>query len=94
MIKNKKSDDYQLKVFIANRESKCDECGEDLGRHAWIVLRGEKGAACLTCADLDHLTAHPDEKRSLPNMPAESTVAALVAVQQQRSWMSKLFDLP
>jgi len=29
----KKSDDNQLKVFIANRESKCDECGEDLGRH-------------------------------------------------------------
>ncbi len=55
MMQNRKSDDNQLKVFIVNRESKCDECGEDLGHHAWIVLKGEKGAACLTCADLDHL---------------------------------------
>ena len=58
-MKNKMSKDNQLKVFIANRESKCDECGEALGRHAWIVLRGEKGAACLTCADLDHLVFLP-----------------------------------
>jgi hypothetical protein len=58
-MKNKMSKDNQLKVFIANRESKCDECGEDLGRHAWIVLRGEKGAACLICADLDHLVFLP-----------------------------------
>ena len=44
-----------MKVFISNRESKCDECGEELGRHAWILLQGEKGAACLSCADLAHL---------------------------------------
>jgi len=54
-MKNKKSNDRQLKVFIANRESKCDECGENLGRHTWIVLRENRGATCLTCADLDHL---------------------------------------
>ena len=58
-MKNKMSKDNQLKVFISKRESKCDECGEDLGRHAWIVLRGEKGAACLICADLDHLVFLP-----------------------------------
>jgi hypothetical protein len=48
----KKSD---LKVFITTRESTCDECGEDLGRRAWITLLEDKGALCLTCADLDHL---------------------------------------
>ena len=58
-MKNNMSKDNQLKVFISKRESKCDECGEDLGRHAWIVLRGEKGAACLTCAELDHLVFLP-----------------------------------
>ena len=58
-MKNNMSKDNQLKVFISKRESKCDECGEDLGRHAWIVLRGEKGAACLICADLDHLVFLP-----------------------------------
>src|SRR6266480_2268266 len=42
-----------IKVFISNRDSKCDECGEELGRKAWITLEKEKGALCLTCADLD-----------------------------------------
>ena len=44
-----------LKVFISARESSCDECGEKLGRSAWITLVGEHRALCLTCADLDHL---------------------------------------
>lgn len=44
-----------LKVFISNRDSKCDECHEQLGRQAWILLAGERGALCLACADLDHL---------------------------------------
>lgn len=45
----------EIKVFISQRESKCDECGEELGHHAWITLQGERGALCLSCADLDHL---------------------------------------
>jgi hypothetical protein len=49
----------ELKVFITTRESKCDECKEELGRHSWIVLMGERGALCLTCADLDHLVFLP-----------------------------------
>ena len=49
---NEKQD---LKVFISSRESSCDECGEKLGRSAWITLAGKQGALCLTCADLDHL---------------------------------------
>lgn len=44
-----------LKVFITNRDSTCDECGENLGRKAWITLTRDKGALCLACADLDHL---------------------------------------
>jgi hypothetical protein len=49
------NDADEIKVFITNRESKCDECGENLGRQAWITLQRDKGALCLTCADLDHL---------------------------------------
>lgn len=45
----------ELKAFIAGRESSCDECGEKLGRHAWIVLAAERRALCLACADLDYL---------------------------------------
>jgi len=44
-----------IKVFISNRDSICDECGEELGRRAWITLERDKGALCLTCADLVHL---------------------------------------
>lgn len=45
----------EIKVFIASNEVTCSECGEDLGRHSWITLFRDKGALCLTCADLDHL---------------------------------------
>ncbi len=48
-------DDTGLKVFISARDSTCGECGEDLGRKAWITLTRDKGALCLSCADLDHL---------------------------------------
>jgi hypothetical protein len=44
-----------LKVFISTRESSCGECREQLGSRAWITLAGERGALCLSCADLDHL---------------------------------------
>ena len=30
------------KVFITARESVCDECGEELGRKAWIMLAGDR----------------------------------------------------
>lgn len=45
----------EIKVFISNRDSKCGECDEELGRKAWITLDREQGALCLSCADLDHL---------------------------------------
>ena len=32
----------EIKVFISNRESKCDDCGEELGRKAWITLERDK----------------------------------------------------
>jgi hypothetical protein len=48
-----------LKVFISNRDSRYDECGEDLGHRAWITLVGEGRALCLSCADLDHLVFLP-----------------------------------
>src|SRR5579872_5438188 len=47
---------FELKVFISNRNSVCDECHEELGPKAWIFLAGQRGAQCLDCADLGHLT--------------------------------------
>ena len=49
----------EIKVFISHRNSKCGECGEELGKKAWITLEENKGALCLTCADLDELVFLP-----------------------------------
>ncbi len=65
MSRKDKRPKNDLKVFISNRESKCDACGEELGHRAWIVLMGDKGAACLTCADLDHLVFLPSGDAAL-----------------------------
>lgn len=54
-----------LKVFISHRDSTCDECREQLGRSAWIVLAEERNALCLSCADLDHLSFLPSGDAAL-----------------------------
>jgi len=54
-----KSKENEIKVFISHRDSTCDECGEELGRQAWITLEENKGALCLACADLDELVFLP-----------------------------------
>jgi hypothetical protein len=68
-----------LKVFITTRESSCDECGEDLGRKAWITLAEEQGALCLSCADLDHLIFLPAGDAALTRRARKySTLVAVV----------------
>ena len=68
-----------LKVFINNQDSTCDECGEHLGHHAWITLVEEKGALCLSCADLDHLIFLPSGDAALTRRSDKySTLSAVV----------------
>ncbi len=68
-----------LKVFITNQASTCDECGEKLGHHAWITLVENKGALCLSCADLDHLLFLPSGDAALTRRSAKySTLSAVV----------------
>ena len=68
-----------IKVFISNRDSKCDECGEELGRKAWITLEKDKGALCLACADLDDLTFLPTGDAALTRRSRKhSTLSAVV----------------
>ena len=81
-IKKKKDD---LKVFISNRESKCDECGENLGRRTWIFLRGDKGAACLTCADLDHLVFLPSGDAALTRRSRKHSRLSAVVLKWSRA---------
>ncbi|MGI9066667.1 MAG: DUF2293 domain-containing protein [Pyrinomonadaceae bacterium] len=69
----------EIKVFISNRESKCDDCGEELGKKAWITLERDKGALCLSCADLDDLTFLPTGDAALTRRSRKySTLSAVV----------------
>ena len=68
-----------LKVFIAAGNSKCDECGHALGHNAWISLLGERGALCLSCADLDHLVfLAPGDAALTRRARKHSTLSAVV----------------
>jgi hypothetical protein len=33
-------DAQDMRVFISTQESSCDECGEKLGKSAWVTLAG------------------------------------------------------
>ena len=78
-MKQTKSKRNELKVFISSRESKCDECKEELGKKAWITLTEEKGALCLSCADLDHLVFLPSGDAALTRRSRKhSTLSAVV----------------
>lgn len=73
-----------LKVFISNRESTCDECGENLGRKAWITLVKDKGAFCLSCADLDHLVFLPAGDAGLTRRARKHSTLSVVVLKWSR----------
>lgn len=74
-----------LKVFITTRESSCDECGEDLGRKAWITLTKDKGALCLACADLDHLLFLPAGDAALTRRSRKHSTLVAVVLKWSRA---------
>jgi hypothetical protein len=68
-----------IKVFITSKETTCNECMENLGSKACITLNREKGALCLSCADLDHLIYLPTGDAALTRRSREySTLSAVV----------------
>src|SRR5262245_36567414 len=75
----------ELKVFISNRESTCAECKENLGSKAWITLVGEKGASCLTCADLDHLIFLPSGDAALTRRAKKHSTLSSVVLKWSRA---------
>ena len=44
----------ELVVFDILRDSKCTECGKELGKGDFLFMEG-KHPVCLSCADFDHL---------------------------------------
>ena len=56
-----------------------------LGRHAWIMLAGEKGALCLPCADLDHLVFLPSGDAALTRRAGKHSTLAAVVLKWSRA---------
>jgi hypothetical protein len=81
----KESTSQDLKVFISSRDSSCDECKEALGRQAWITLAGERGALCLSCADLDHLVFLPSGDQALTRRARKLSVLSAVVLKWSRA---------
>jgi len=74
-----------IKVFISHRESKCGDCGEDLGRQAWITLERDKGALCLSCADLDELVFLPTGDAALTRRARKHSALSAVVLKFSRA---------
>ena len=75
----------ELKVFISTQDSLCGECGEKLGRKAWITLDDEKGALCLSCADLEHLIFLPAGDAALTRRARKHSILSAVVLQWSRA---------
>jgi hypothetical protein len=74
-----------LKVFITTRDASCGECGEKLGRRAWITLVEDKGALCLSCADLDHLVFLPAGDAALTRRARKHSTLSAVVLRWSRA---------
>lgn len=77
--------DNAITVFISHRDSTCGECGEDLGHKAWIILREDKGALCLSCADLDHLVFLPSGDAALTRRAKKLSTLSAVVLEWSRA---------
>ncbi len=74
-----------LKVFIPAGASTCAECGQALGRGAWVCLAGERGALCLSCADLDHLAFLPAGETALTRRARKHSALSAVVLEWSRA---------
>jgi hypothetical protein len=73
------------KVFITSDDATCSECGEKLGRNAWITLVENKGPLCLTCADLDRLLFLPSGDPALTRRARKHSKLAAVVLRWRRA---------
>ena len=74
----------QIVVFMTRTNPRCDDCGEELGRGAWI-RKVEDKAQCLECADLDHLAFLPRGDTALTRRAAKHSRLKAVVVQWARA---------
>ena len=74
----------ELVVFIVRRETRCNECGEELGRGRWIRAENDE-ALCLSCTDLAHLEFLPSGNTALTRRTSKYSPLGAVVVQRARA---------
>ena len=85
MVTSKNTPEDQLKVFISTKNSKCDECGEELGRKAFIFLEEGKGALCMKCADMNHLVFLPSGDAAMTRRSKKYSRLSAVVLKWSRA---------
>ena len=75
----------ELKVFITQSVARCSDCGENLGRGAWITLLPDRDALCLPCADLDHLEFLPSGDAALTRRSRKHSTLCAVVLKWSRA---------
>ncbi len=74
-----------ITVFSVARETICSECGDDLGRHAWITLSADKQVRCCECAGLGYLVFLPTGNAALTRRAQKYSVLTAVLVKWSRA---------
>jgi hypothetical protein len=71
-------------VFIIRRDTKCAECGEELGPGRWIRVENDQ-ALCMTCADLAHLEFLASGNTALTRRATKHSPLRAVVVRWSRA---------
>ena len=74
----------EIVVFIVRRDTKCGECGAELGKSSWIRVENDK-ALCMSCADLAHLEFLPSGNTALTRRATKHSPLRAVVVQWARA---------
>jgi hypothetical protein len=74
----------EIVVFIVRRDTKCAECGEELGSGRWLRVENDK-PLCLHCADLAHLEFLPSGHTALTRRATKHSPLRAVVVQWSRA---------
>ena len=75
----------EILVFFVRNDTKCGECGKELFSGSMITLAQERGALCLSCADLDHLEFLASGDAALTRRASEYSKLRAVVLQWSRS---------
>jgi very-short-patch-repair endonuclease len=71
-------------VFIVRRDTKCAECGEELGSGRWLRVENDK-PLCMSCADLAHLEFLPSGNTALTRRATKHSPLRAIVVQWSRT---------